>query len=159
MKKKMKMSMQGFMSQPETPSIATETQVMFFDTDCAGVVHNISYLRFIEVARTLLAEQLGMGLVGMAETGVYPVVMRTEIDYKRPAKLGDKLVTEGRLDSVDRLRFWVSFDVKRPADNVLIAQCRQQLCVIKMPPGRPVPLPADWAVRFAHLRESRFVIL
>ena len=35
---------------------------MFFDTDCAAVVHNIAYLRFIEIARTLLAEQLGMGL-------------------------------------------------------------------------------------------------
>ena len=45
---------------PETPRIETEIQVMFFDTDCAAVVHNIAYLRFIEIARTLLAEQLGM---------------------------------------------------------------------------------------------------
>ena len=143
------------MSQLETPTIATETQVMFFDTDCAGVVHNIAYLRFIEVARTLLAEQLGMGLVGMAETGLYPVVMRTEIDYKRPAKLADRLVTEGRLDSVARLRFWMSFDVKRPSDDTLIAQCRQMLCVIKIPQGRPVALPSDWTIRFPHLREKK----
>ena len=40
------------------PRIRTEVQVMFFDTDCGGVVHNIAYLRFIEIARTLLAEQL-----------------------------------------------------------------------------------------------------
>jgi acyl-CoA thioesterase FadM len=73
---------------PETPWIETETQVMFFDTDCAAVVHNIAYLRFIEVARTLLAEQLGMGLTEMARTGLYPVVVRTEIDYRKPAVLG-----------------------------------------------------------------------
>ena len=143
------------MSEPETPRVTTEVQIMFFDTDCAGVVHNINYLRYIEIARTLLAEQLGMGLVGMAESGRYPVVMRTEIDYKRPAKLGDRLVVEARLDSVDRLRFWCAFDVKRPADGALIAQSRQQLCVIQMPPGKPVALPADWAVRFAHLRAAR----
>ena len=64
---------------------------MFFDTDCAGVVHNIVYLRFIEVARTHLAEQLGMGLVNMANSQTFPVVVRTEIDYKRPAKLGDRI--------------------------------------------------------------------
>ena len=52
----------------ETPTVQTETQVMFFDTDCAAVVHNIAYLRFIEVARTLLAEQIGMGLRAMADT-------------------------------------------------------------------------------------------
>lgn len=143
------------MSHLETPRILTDVQVMFFDTDCAGVVHNIAYLRFIEIARTLLAEQLGMGLVGMAERSVYPVVMRTEIDYKRPAKLGDQLVVEGRLDAVERLRFWVAFDVKRPADGTLIAQSRQMLCVIKMPPGKPVALPEDWRTRFAHLRPAR----
>ena len=32
--------------------IRTEVQVMFFDTDCGGVVSNIAYLRFIEIART-----------------------------------------------------------------------------------------------------------
>ena len=141
------------MTDLDTPRISTDVQVMFFDTDCAGVVHNIAYLRFIEVARTLLAEQLGMGLVGMAERGSYPVVVRTEIDYKRPAKLGDLLIVEGRLESVDRLRFWVVFDVKRPADGALIAHSRQMLCVIEMPRGRPVPLPADWRSRFAHLQQ------
>ena len=44
----------------DAPRIRTELQVMFFDTDCGGVVHNIAYLRFIEVARTLLAEKLGL---------------------------------------------------------------------------------------------------
>jgi len=141
------------MTALDTPRISTDVQVMFFDTDCAGVVHNIAYLRFIEVARTLLGEQLGMGLVGMADRGSYPVVVRTEIDYKRPAKLGDLLIVEGRLESVARLRFWVVFDVKRPADGALIAHSRQMLCVIEMPRGRPVPLPADWRSRFAHLQQ------
>jgi len=50
------------------PRIRTEVQVMFFDTDCGGVVHNIAYLRFIEIARTLLAEQLGLALSEMAAT-------------------------------------------------------------------------------------------
>ena len=139
------------MSADSTPRITTEVQIMFFDTDCAGVVHNIAYLRFIEVARTLLAEQLGMGLVGMAERAVFPVVMRTEIDYKKPAKLGDRLLVEGQLDALDRMRFWVSFDITRPADGAMIAQSRQMLCVIAMPRGRPVKLPEDWPSRYAHL--------
>jgi acyl-CoA thioester hydrolase len=143
------------MNQLDTPTIATEVQVMFFDTDCAGVVHNIAYLRFIEVARTLLAEQLGMGLVGMNERGVYPVVVRTEIDYKRPAKLGDLLVVHGRLESVERLRFSISFEIKRPSDDTLIVQSRQMLCVIEMPNAKPVALPQDWGTRFEHLKRKR----
>ena len=32
----------------------TEDEVMFYDTDCGGVVHNLAYLRMIEACRTKL---------------------------------------------------------------------------------------------------------
>ena len=125
---------------------------MFFDTDCGGVVHNIAYLRMIETARTRLAARLGMALREMAQTQLYPVVVRTEIDYRRPAKLADELVIHGRLERVERARFWCAFEVKRPADDQLLITCRQALALVQMPQGRPVRLPEDWNQRFAHLR-------
>lgn len=126
------------------PRIRTEVQVMFFDTDCAAVVHNIAYLRFIETARTLLAEQLGMRLAEMAQTQRYPVVVRTEIDYRRPAQLADHLVVEGWLDRLERVRFWCGFRIVRPADDALIAECRQMLALITMPSGKLLRLPDEW---------------
>ena len=137
----------------ETPVIQTEVQVMFFDTDCAAVVHNIAYLRFIEIARTLLAEKVGMGLRAMADTQQYPVVVRTEIDYRKPARLGVFLVIHGRIESVERMRFWCAFEFRRRGDDALIVQSRQMLALIQMPAGRPMRLPSDWAERFAHLRK------
>ena len=132
------------MLKENAPHIRTEVQVMFFDTDCAAVVHNIAYLRFIEIARTLLAEELGLGLATMAETKKYPVVVRTEIDYRRAAKLGDKLVIEGRLDRLERVRFWCAFRIVRPADETLIAECRQVLAIIQMPEAKLLRVPDDW---------------
>ncbi|HEV2842681.1 MAG TPA: thioesterase family protein [Chthoniobacterales bacterium] len=132
------------MLNESAPRIRTDVQVMFFDTDCAAVVHNIAYLRFIEVARTLLAEQLGLGLAQMAENQKYPVVVRTEIDYRRAAKLGDRLVVEGWLDRLERVRFWCAFRVMRPADDTLIAECRQMLAIIQMPEARLLRVPDDW---------------
>lgn len=126
------------------PRIRTEVRVMFFDTDCGGVVHNIAYLRFIEIARTLLAEELGLGLVQMDEEKKYPVVVRTEIDYRRAAKLGDRLVIEGWLDQLERVRFWCAFRIVRPDDNALIAECRQMLALIEMPAAKLLPLPEEW---------------
>lgn len=127
-----------------SPRIRTQVQVMFFDTDCGGVVSNISYLRFIEIARTFLAEELGLALTEMAENHRYPVVVRTEIDYRRAAKLGDQLVVEGWLDRVERVRFWCAFQVTRPVDNVLIARCRQMVALIEMPEGKLLRLPEHW---------------
>jgi YbgC/YbaW family acyl-CoA thioester hydrolase len=128
----------------EAPRIRTEVQVMFFDTDCGGVVHNIAYLRFIEIARTLLAEQLGLSLNEMAATQKYPVVVRTEIDYRRAAKLGDRLIIEGWLDEIARVRFWCAFRIARPADDALIVQCRQTLALVQMPDAKILSLPESW---------------
>lgn len=117
---------------------------MFFDTDCGGVVHNIAYLRFIEIARTLLAERLGLALAEMAETKRYPVVVRTEIDYRGAARLGDHLVIEGWLDRFERVRFWCGFKIVRPRDDALIAECRQMLALIEMLAGKLQRLPEGW---------------
>jgi YbgC/YbaW family acyl-CoA thioester hydrolase len=117
---------------------------MFFDTDCGGVVSNIAYLRFIEIARTHLVEKLGLALAEMAEKQTYPVVVRTEVDYRRPARLGDRLVIEAWLDQVERARFWCGFRVDRPGDNTLIARCRQMLALIEMPSGKLLRLPDHW---------------
>jgi YbgC/YbaW family acyl-CoA thioester hydrolase len=126
------------------PRIRTKVQVMFFDSDSGGVVSNIAYLRFIEIARTHLAAELGLALREMAEKQTYPVVVHTEIDYRRAAKLGDQLVIEGWLDQVQHARFWCAFRVTRPEDNTLIAQCRQMLALIEMPTGKLLRLPEDW---------------
>jgi YbgC/YbaW family acyl-CoA thioester hydrolase len=128
----------------DMPRIQTELQVMFFDTDCGGVVHNIAYLRFIEVARTLLAEELGLKLRDMARDHRYPVVVRTEIDYRRPAKLGDRLLITGWLDRAERVRFWCGFHIIRLEDEVRIADCRQMLALIEMPEGKLLRLPESW---------------
>ena len=132
----------GDMTAAEVPRIRTEVQVMFFDTDCGGVVHNIAYLRFIEIARTHLAEQLGLRLTEMAATQRYPVVVRTEIDYRHAAKLGDHLTVEGWVDRIDRVRFWCAFRIVQ--EDLLIAECRQMLALIEMPSAKLLRLPESW---------------
>jgi YbgC/YbaW family acyl-CoA thioester hydrolase len=142
-------------TEPAVPSICTEVQVMFYDTDCAGVVHNVAYLRFVEVARTLLATELGMDLAEMAARGLYPVVARTEIDYKRPAKVMDKLEIHGQMEGFDRMRLWFSFEVRRPSDQTLLAKSRQMLALVQVPQGKPLPWPEEWTARYPHLRRQR----
>ncbi len=139
----------------ETPTIETHEEVMFFDTDCGGVVHNIAYLRMIETCRTRLAAKLGMALREMAHTQLYPVVTRTEIDYRKPAVLADELVIKGWLDSVERVRFWCAFEMYRASDNALLVTCRQSLALVQMPQGKPCRLPAEWTEKYAHLAIKR----
>ena len=134
---------------PHNCRISTEVRVMYFDTDAGGVVHNIVYLRFIETARTLLAIQMGMDFAEIERTGIHAVVSRTEIDYKRPAKLGDVLRVEGRVVEWSGVRFWVEFEVNRPSDAAQLVKCRQALALVQMPAGKPIRLPDGFPASLA----------
>jgi YbgC/YbaW family acyl-CoA thioester hydrolase len=138
----------------ETPTLETEVRVMFFDTDAAGLVHNIAYLRFIETNRSLLAEKLGYPLQEMLSAGDCPVVARTEIDYRRPARLWDALLVHGELAEFERSRFWCAFTITRPSDGTLIVTCRQMLVVVQLPELKVRRLPDHWRTDFAHLKAS-----
>ena len=130
------------------PQLETREEVMFFDTDCGGVVHNLAYLRMIETCRTRLAALMGMNLRTMSQTREYPVVIRTEVDYKRPAQLGDWLIIRGRLDAVSRARFWCAFEMLREADGQILVTARQALALIQMPEAKPLRLPPAWTQRW-----------
>lgn len=125
------------------PSYISLEEVMFFDTDIGQVVHNLAYLRMIESNRTKLAGLLGMDLKSMAKKQLFPVLLRTEVDYKKPATLGDVLRIEGELDLVERVHFWCKFKVFRQGDEQLLVECRQSLAVVKMPEGKPQRL-SSW---------------
>ena len=122
----------------------TEDEVMFYDTDCGGVVHNLAYLRMIEACRTKLGAKLGMDYKTMSDLQQFAVVVRHEIDYVRPAVLGDTILTTGWLQSVDRARFWCDFEMRRASNNDLLVRAHQQLALIQMPQGRPARIPAEW---------------
>lgn len=132
------------MGRTALPRIEHEATVMFYDTDCAAVVHNLAYLRFIEEARTIMAERMGMPLREMVQTGLYPVVLRTEIDYRAPGNLGDRLVVRGGVTELGRVRFWVGFEIFRPSDGAILVTCRQSLALIRMPGAKAERLPEEW---------------
>ena len=142
------------MTAPETPHLETTEEVMFFDTDAGGVVHNIAYLRFIETCRTRLAVHMGMDITGMMANQQYPVVVRTEIDYRMPAKFGDTLLIRGWLEELERVRFWFRFEVLRASDSAKLITCRQSLALVEMPKGKPLRLPAEWRQKWPHLRAA-----
>ena len=132
------------------PEYISREEVMFFDTDCGGVVHNIAYLRMIETCRTHLGASMGMDFNKMSETQVYPVVLRTEIDYKKSAKLGDQLIIHGKLEKLERVRFWCSFVMTREGDDTPLITCRQSLALVKMPESKIQRLPRDWKDKWSQ---------
>jgi len=129
-------------------SAEIKEQIMFYDTDCGGVVSNIAYLRFVEKARSALFEKWGMSFDEIASTLLFPVVARTEIDYLRPAKLGDWLIVRARVARFEKVRIHCDFELL-PASSCLdpehcFARASQQVVLVQMPSGRPRRIPPEW---------------
>jgi len=137
---------------PEHPRVTVPITAYFFDTDAAGVVHNVAYLRMIEVARTELARVLGWEMKEMlASPDGCPVVTRTEIDYLKPAKLGDNLELTAELVELQKIRFFIRTEVRRAGEPAILCQALQTLAPVDLATGRPKLLRTDWIERWPQL--------
>jgi len=137
---------------PAIPRIVVPLEVYYFDTDAGGVVHNIAYLRMVEIARSQLAASLGWTLGEMHRTGLVPVVARTEIDYLKPARLGDALLVSAELVRLEKVRFLIRFEITpAPPAEIAFVRCTQTLVPVQLPGGRPQRLPAAWREAYPHL--------
>jgi acyl-CoA thioester hydrolase len=140
---------------PAIPKISVPLEVYYFDTDAGGVVHNIAYLRMVEIARSQLAASLGWSLEDMARTGLVPVVARTEIDYLRPAKLGDALLVSAELFRLEKVRMLMRFEIASAKDPALVfSRCVQTMVTVQLPGGRPQRVPAAWRAAYPHLEAA-----
>ena len=137
---------------PTQPRVTVPMEVYYFDTDAGGVVHNIAYLRMVEIARSQLAATLGWSLEQMGRTGLVPVVARTEIDYLKPARLGDHLLVSAELLRLEKVRFLIQFEISSaPQPDLLFVRCLQTMVTVQLPGGRPQRVPPAWTDAYPHL--------
>ena len=141
-------------SLPATPRLTVPLEVYYFDTDAGGVVHNIAYLRMVEIARSKLAASLGWSLEEMNRTGLVPVVARTEVDYLKPARLGDQLRVTAELLRLEKIRFFIRFEIASAAQpNLIFVRCIQTMVTVQLPGGRPQRVPEAWRAAYPQLIE------
>jgi YbgC/YbaW family acyl-CoA thioester hydrolase len=139
-------------SLPLIPRLTIPLEVYYFDTDAGGVVHNIAYLRMVEIARSQLAASLGWTLEEMNRTGLVAVVARTEIDYLKPARLGDHLLVSAELTRLEKVRSFMRFEITasdRP--EIVFIRCMQTMVTVQLPGGRPQRVPQAWRDAYPQL--------
>ena len=137
---------------PTQPRLVVPLEVYYFDTDAGGVVHNLAYLRMVEIARSQLAAALGWSLEEMGRTGLVPVVARTEIDYLRPARLGDRLLVTAELLRLEKVRFLIRFQIASATQpDLVFIRCLQTMVTVQLPGGRPQRVPPAWRNAYPQL--------
>lgn len=129
-------------------SITLAFKVMTYDIDFAGVVSNITYVRWLEDLRNLLAE--GRLTLGDAfARGIAPTLTRTEIDYLTPVRFPDTV--DGRMwpEKMGRARWVLAAEFTSRSTGQVAARARQTGVFVSLETLRPVPLPPEYGASTA----------
>jgi tol-pal system-associated acyl-CoA thioesterase len=121
-----------------------KTKVYYADTDAGGVVYYANYLRWLEMARADWLEQLGTPIKFYVEQGVIFAVVRAEVDYHKPAVLGDEVEVTVEPSQLRRVRFTLNQDVYRCADRVRLVSAQITVACLT-PDGRITTVPPSLA--------------
>jgi acyl-CoA thioester hydrolase len=116
------------------------------DIDRLGHVNNVVYLRWVQEAAIAHWRVLA---TPEQQTTVAWVVVRHEIDYKRPARPGDQVVARTWVGLASRNSFERHTEILRAADRKVLAQARTLWCPIDPQTGRPVQVAPDIRARFS----------
>jgi acyl-CoA thioester hydrolase len=116
---------------------------MTYDIDFAGVVSNISYIRWLEDLRNLLAEQT-LSLGEAFQRGIAPTLMHTEIDYLAPVRFPDLVTGRMWLAEHGRSKRELAAEFQSQAMDKLVARARQIGVFVALDTLRPVRLPEEF---------------
>ena len=120
--------------------------VYFEDTDTAGIVYYVNYLKYMERARSDMLRCVGIDQRAAleADIGVYAVA-DVAIRYLRSAKLGDDLIVISTVDTVRAASVLIHQQVMRGAEHLTDARVTAAFLTSD---GRPKRQPAEWVERF-----------
>jgi len=95
-----------------------EIRVRYSETDAMGFLHHSNYLSYFEVGRTELFRAQGGSYRRMEELGLYFVVAKIEVRYRRPARYDELLTLRTEIKRVSPAKLEHSYRLIR-GDEVL----------------------------------------
>jgi acyl-CoA thioester hydrolase len=116
------------------------------DIDVHGHVNNVVYLRWVQEAAVAHWRVLA---TPEQHAAISWVVVRHEIDYKRPGRPDDSIVAVTWVGAAMAGTFERFTEILRAADRKLLAKARTQWCPIDAATGKPVRVGLDIRERFS----------
>jgi len=121
------------MSDPQVP-FELHMEVLPTDIDQLNHVNNVVYLRWVQ--EVAIAHWTATA-PPEAQAALFWVVVRHEIDYKRPALLGDGILARTWVGPASQRAFERNTEILRASDRTVLARARTLWCPMDRRTGRP----------------------
>jgi acyl-CoA thioester hydrolase len=123
-----------------------DLQVRPEDIDQLKHVNNVVYLRWVQDAAVA---HWTASAPAEAQATLFWVVVRHEIDYRRPALLGDGILARTWVGSAEGRHFERFTEILRASDRSLLARARTLWCPMSMTTGRPTQVNNEVRAAFS----------
>jgi acyl-CoA thioester hydrolase len=119
-----------------------KVKIYYEDTDAGGVVYYANYLRYMERARTELLSERGIDVAEYHNSGYLFAVVNVDVQYKKPAVLGDIIDVTTEVTDVTNVTVTLSHRIFRE-NNFLVEATVRLACINK--DGKPQRLPQEFS--------------
>ncbi len=122
----------------------TELEVRPDDIDLYQHVHSTRYLDYVLAARFIQMERdYGMSMRDFAERGLGWFMTQSNVHYKRPLGLGDRMVVRCGIEHFTASGCRVAFEIDRLPQRKRSCDGFCDYALIDLKTNRAVPVPAD----------------
>ncbi|PHM65990.1 acyl-CoA thioesterase [Xenorhabdus stockiae] len=122
-------------------------RVYYEDTDASGVVYHAQYLAFYERARTEMLRDKGFHQKYMLDEQIGFVVSRMTVDYRKPARLDDKLVVECEVTNIRGASLTFTQRII-DCNDVVISNAECLVVCVNSSQMKPIALPKSIVAEF-----------
>ncbi|MEM1012091.1 MAG: thioesterase family protein [Planctomycetota bacterium] len=124
----------------DRPSHTTSLRVRYTEVDAMGYLHHSRFLQYFEIGRVEFLRHLGVAYADLEKRGIYFVVTRAEVQYKKPAQYDETVTLTTTAERQTRVKIEHSYAMTRGDD--LLATGRTTIACIDTD-GRPRPIPDE----------------
>lgn len=117
--------------------------VRYQETDMMGIVYHANYLVYLEIARTELLRQLGVGYKDMEQAGFVSPVTNVTVDYKKSVTFGDTVNVRVWVDSYSKIRTVYGYELT-DQNNDLVGTAKTTHVVVKRGDFKPIRLDREF---------------
>ena len=115
-----------------------QVRVRYVECDPMNVAHHSVYPIWLEIARTELLRHRGITYRQIEEQGVFIVVARMSLQYRKPAYYDDLLTIQVQLQETSGVKIEHRYEIYR--NNELLAQAQTTLACTDAQ-GKLIPVP------------------
>ncbi len=98
-------------------NVSTQLRVRFAETDAQGIVSNVSYMTYLEVARIEFLRTAGISVKDRLKYGIDFVLVEACIHYKSAAVADDLLTIHVKLREMKDRAFTLDYVITNDGDN------------------------------------------